>query len=406
MTKPWADSAGSGCHTHISLLHADSGENAFGDADDPQGMTDACRSFIAGQLRYARDDRRRDRPDRELPASPAAAHVQPVEHLVGAGGPVRARPREGRQPGEQARRVPGALGALQPVPRRRGAPASRPPRDRGRAAGSRAVEAGGPGRGGRLLREAPARRWRSRSTRSSRTRPSKEFFGEDFVTAYSAMRRYELSRYQRLRVGLGADRVPGAVLSPMAAAAVGPRPAASGDTPPRETARRLAASGVEAVALAIVINSGVTLVKTIPLRRFEEAVQVRDRPVPGLHGLPGRRPDHVLAAHRRPDGRHAADAGPGPDGRARREPRMGARARGPARSGGRALPGLPAHVRPADARAPRRPRARAPRRLRDRVLPRPSRRRRAQTRRTRRRPTPGPPTARSRSRTSSRSRRR
>ena len=39
----------------------------------------------------------------------------------------------------------------------------------------------------------------------------------------------------------------------------------------KETARRLAADGVEAVALAIVLNSGVTLVKTIPLRRFEEA---------------------------------------------------------------------------------------------------------------------------------------
>ena len=38
-----------------------------------------------------------------------------------------------------------------------------------------------------------------------------------------------------------------------------------------DTARGLAASGVEAVALAIVINSGVTLVKTIPLRRFEDA---------------------------------------------------------------------------------------------------------------------------------------
>ena len=44
-------SAGSGCHTHLSLLHADSGENAFGDADDPNGMSDTCRSFIAGQLR-------------------------------------------------------------------------------------------------------------------------------------------------------------------------------------------------------------------------------------------------------------------------------------------------------------------------------------------------------------------
>ncbi len=38
-------------------------------------------------------------------------------------------------------------------------------------------------------------------------------------------------------------------------------------------ARRLAASGVEAVALAHVDNAGVTLVKCIPLRRFEEAAR-------------------------------------------------------------------------------------------------------------------------------------
>ena len=44
-------------------------------------------------------------------------------------------------------------------------------------------------------------------------------------------------------------------------------------TAAKDAARRLAASGVEAVALAIVINSGVTLVKTIPLRRFEDAVK-------------------------------------------------------------------------------------------------------------------------------------
>ena len=100
-----------------------------------------------------------------------------------------------------------------------------------------------------------------------------------------------------------------------------------------ETARRLAATGVEAVALAIVINSGVTLVKTNPLRRFEEAARFGIG-LPGLHGLPGRRPDHLLSPHRRPGGRHAADAGSGGNRRARREPRMGARAGGPARSGG------------------------------------------------------------------------
>ncbi|MDP9223156.1 MAG: glutamine synthetase family protein [Actinomycetota bacterium] len=54
MSKPWADSAGSGCHTHVSLLDQDGGHNVFGDANDPQGITDVCRSFIAGQLRYAR----------------------------------------------------------------------------------------------------------------------------------------------------------------------------------------------------------------------------------------------------------------------------------------------------------------------------------------------------------------
>jgi glutamine synthetase len=54
MSKPIADSAGSGCHTHISLVDAKSGDNAFGDAADAQGINDVCRSFIAGQLRYAK----------------------------------------------------------------------------------------------------------------------------------------------------------------------------------------------------------------------------------------------------------------------------------------------------------------------------------------------------------------
>jgi glutamine synthetase len=54
MSKPFADSAGSGCHAHVSLLGLDGGENVFGDDSDPQGMTDVCRQFMAGQLRHAR----------------------------------------------------------------------------------------------------------------------------------------------------------------------------------------------------------------------------------------------------------------------------------------------------------------------------------------------------------------
>ena len=40
-----------------------------------------------------------------------------------------------------------------------------------------------------------------------------------------------------------------------------------------KAARRLAAAGVETVALAMVDNAGVTLVKCVPLHRFEEAVR-------------------------------------------------------------------------------------------------------------------------------------
>ena len=38
----------------MSLTGLDSGENVFGDDSDPQGMSDLCRQFMAGQLRHAR----------------------------------------------------------------------------------------------------------------------------------------------------------------------------------------------------------------------------------------------------------------------------------------------------------------------------------------------------------------
>ncbi|MDQ3871973.1 MAG: glutamine synthetase, partial [Chloroflexota bacterium] len=54
MSKPFADSAGSGCHTHVSLADRESGDNLFADDNDPQGMSALCRQFVAGQLRHAR----------------------------------------------------------------------------------------------------------------------------------------------------------------------------------------------------------------------------------------------------------------------------------------------------------------------------------------------------------------
>jgi glutamine synthetase len=53
MSKPFTGSAGSGMHTHVSLVDAD-GRNLFGDESDLAGISALCRRFIAGQLRHAR----------------------------------------------------------------------------------------------------------------------------------------------------------------------------------------------------------------------------------------------------------------------------------------------------------------------------------------------------------------
>jgi glutamine synthetase len=53
MSKPFVDSAGSGCHTHVSLVRTDDGSNAFADESDPQGISDMCRAFTGGLIHYA-----------------------------------------------------------------------------------------------------------------------------------------------------------------------------------------------------------------------------------------------------------------------------------------------------------------------------------------------------------------
>jgi glutamine synthetase len=54
MTKPFADGAGSGAHNHLCLLHRDGGDNALSDDDGEWGLSEVGRQFIAGQLRHGR----------------------------------------------------------------------------------------------------------------------------------------------------------------------------------------------------------------------------------------------------------------------------------------------------------------------------------------------------------------
>jgi glutamine synthetase len=53
MPKPMMDQNGSGMHTHLSLVRGAS--NVFHDPDDPYGLSDTGKAFLAGQLKHARE---------------------------------------------------------------------------------------------------------------------------------------------------------------------------------------------------------------------------------------------------------------------------------------------------------------------------------------------------------------
>ena len=54
MPKPLGDINGSGMHVHQSLVHKESGKNAFADGDSGIGLSLVARQFVAGQLAHAR----------------------------------------------------------------------------------------------------------------------------------------------------------------------------------------------------------------------------------------------------------------------------------------------------------------------------------------------------------------
>jgi glutamine synthetase len=195
MTKPWAGHSGSGCHTHVSLLDPGSGENVFGNADDPQGMTDACRSFIAGLLKYARA---------------IDAVVAPTVNCL------RRRRRHTFSPtniswGVEDRsalvRVKGGAAANMHIEYRAPSALSNPYLVSAAViqAGLRGIEEGlsapepsqpgVPAEEDASLEKLPLELEESLDA-LEQDPATKEFFGEEFVTAYSAMRRYELSRFK------------------------------------------------------------------------------------------------------------------------------------------------------------------------------------------------------------------
>ncbi len=52
MTKPFADTAASGCHIHVSLISRETGRNVFLDNADPDGLSREARTFTQGMLEH------------------------------------------------------------------------------------------------------------------------------------------------------------------------------------------------------------------------------------------------------------------------------------------------------------------------------------------------------------------
>lgn len=55
MPKPITDAPGNGLHVHQRLYDVDSGANRFANGDDPYGLSDEGKAFLAGQLAHARE---------------------------------------------------------------------------------------------------------------------------------------------------------------------------------------------------------------------------------------------------------------------------------------------------------------------------------------------------------------
>lgn len=194
MTKPWADSSGSGCHTHLSLVQMESGKNVFGEEADPDGMSDTCRAFIAGMLRYARA---------------IDAVIAPTVNCLRRRRPHTFSPTNiswGLEDRSALVRVKGGSSASKHVEYRAPSAMSNP-----YLVGAALIQAGlrgieddlpvpEPSKAGTPAEEDPSFERLPVDLRESldsleQEPAAKEFFGEEFVTAYTGMRRHELARF-------------------------------------------------------------------------------------------------------------------------------------------------------------------------------------------------------------------
>jgi glutamine synthetase len=193
MSKPFADSAGSGCHVHISLVRADDGTNVFGNDVDPQGISDVCRYFTGGLIRFAKsidaliaptlNCHRRRRRHTFSPTNISWGFEDRSALVRIKGGSIESRHIEYRAPSALAN--PYLVGAALISAGLKGVEDELDP-----GPGSKP---GVPAEDDPGFERLPTSIFEALDAFESDPAAS-GFFGEEFVTAYAAMRRHELSR--------------------------------------------------------------------------------------------------------------------------------------------------------------------------------------------------------------------
>jgi glutamine synthetase len=191
MAKPFTAMAGSGNHTHVSLLDAE-GRNLFGDENAEHGITELCRRFIAGNLKYARavytllvptvNCLKRRRPHTFSPSNVSWGPEDRSALVRVKGGSVESRHIEQRAPTALANPYlvaaavvgAGILGIEEELDLE---PPATPPAEEETGRTPLPVE----------MREALGE--------LEACAPLRELLGEDFIVAYTTMRRYELQRF-------------------------------------------------------------------------------------------------------------------------------------------------------------------------------------------------------------------
>lgn len=192
MGKPFSGLAGSGSHTHVSLLDAE-GRSVFGDDAAEHGISDVCRAFIAGQLAYARaiytllvptvNCLKRRRVHTFSPTTVSWGPEDRSALVRIKGGSEASRHVEQRAPTSLANPylvaagilAAGVLGMEQQLELE---PPAVPPAEEQTGHEPLPVD----------MREALGE--------LEASEPIREVLGEDFVTAYTTIRRYELQRFE------------------------------------------------------------------------------------------------------------------------------------------------------------------------------------------------------------------